>query len=91
MLERFESEDLADPEVSEQGMEATFQVPADDEHEPPVIVQTIAFVDANQAIPLNWKLSNRQKMGYLLSWHLRAGAGTPLRHTLDRYFTRRSK
>ena len=56
--------------------------------EPPVIVQTISFVDANQSIPLNWKLSNRQKLGYLLAWELCSGEGTPLRATLDRYFTR---
>jgi len=58
--------------------------------EPPVIVQTISFVDANQSIPLNWKLSNRQKLGYLLAWELCSGEGTTLRATLDRYFTRTS-
>ena len=56
--------------------------------EPPVIVQTIAFIDANQVIPLNWKLSSRQKQGYLLSWRLCADSSTHLRRTLDRYFTR---
>ncbi|XZE18623.1 hypothetical protein SH449x_003920 [Pirellulaceae bacterium SH449] len=56
--------------------------------EPPVIMQTITFVDANQSIPLNWKLSNRQKLGYLLAWKLCSSEGTPLRETLDRYFRR---
>ncbi len=59
--------------------------------EPPVVVQTITFVDANQVIPLNWKLSNRQKRGYLLAWDLCSSEGTPLRETLDRYFNRASK
>jgi hypothetical protein len=56
--------------------------------ESPVIVQTISFVEANQSIPLNWKLSNRQKLGYLLAWDICASEGTPLRQTLDRYFHR---
>lgn len=58
--------------------------------EPPVTVQTITFVEANQSIPLNWKLSNRQKLGYLLAWELCSGEGTRLRETLDRYFNRTS-
>ena len=58
---------------------------------PPVVVQTIRFVDANQAIPLNWKLSIKQKQGYLLAWRLCSGAGTMLRQNLDNYFTRASK
>ena len=73
-------------------MEATFDNQATDQaSEPPVIVQSIAFVDANQVIPLNWKLSNRQKQGYLLSWRLCADTDTQLRGTLDRYFTRSSE
>ena len=60
----------------------------DTSSEPPVVVQTIRFVDANQIIPLNWKLSNRQKQGYLLAWRLCSGSGTSLRQTLDQYFTR---
>ncbi|WP_182870676.1 patatin-like phospholipase family protein [Rhodopirellula sp. JC639] len=72
--------------------EATFDNQTrDKEGEAPVIVQTIAFVDANQVIPLNWKLSNRQKQGYLLAWRLCSAADTQLRRTLDRYFTRRSE
>ncbi len=59
--------------------------------DPPFIVQSITFVDANQTIPLNWKLSNRQKLGYLLAWELCASEGTPLRQTLDRYFNRIEK
>lgn len=58
------------------------------ENEPLVDVQTIRFIDANQSIPLNWKLSNRQKLGYLLAWELCSAEGTPLRKTLDRYFNR---
>jgi hypothetical protein len=55
----------------------------------PVIVQSITFVDANQVIPLNWKLSNRQKLGYLLAWELCSAENSPLRQTLDRYFNRK--
>lgn len=58
--------------------------------EPPVVIQTIRFVDAAQVIPLNWKLSNKQKQGYLFAWRLCSGSETPLRKTLDRYFTRTS-
>ena len=73
-------------------MEATFDNQStDQESEPPVIVQSIAFIDANQVIPLNWKLSNRQKQGYLLSWRLCADTDTQLRRTLDRLFTRSSQ
>ena len=57
----------------------------------PVIVETITFVEANQSIPLNWKLSNRQKLGYLLAWDICASEGTPLRQTLDRYFHRKDR
>ncbi len=53
-----------------------------------VVVQTIRFVDAEQVIPLNWKLSNKQKQGYLLAWRLCSDSGTGLRKTMDRYFTR---
>ena len=53
-----------------------------------LIVQTITFVDANQSIPLNWKLINRQKLGYLLAWELCSSEGTPLRQTLDQFFNR---
>jgi len=59
--------------------------------EPQVVVQTIRFVDANQVIPLNWKLSNRQKQGYRLAWRLCSDTGTTLRQTLDQYFTRAKK
>jgi len=69
-------------------MEAVVAPESDDAAEPPVIVQSISFVDANQVIPLNWKLSNRQKQGYLLAWRLCSGNGTELRRTLDRCFTR---
>lgn len=55
----------------------------------PVVVQTIKFIDAYQSIPLNWKLSNRQKQGYLLAWKLCSAPGTELRKTMDQYFTRR--
>ena len=57
----------------------------------PVIVETISFVEANQSIPLNWKLSNRQKLGYLLAWDICASEGTPLRQALDRYFHRKDR
>lgn len=55
----------------------------------PVVVQSIKFIDAYQSIPLNWKLSNRQKQGYLLAWNLCSASGTELRKTMDQYFTRR--
>jgi hypothetical protein len=55
---------------------------------PVVVVQTITFADGNQMIPLNWKLSNRQKQGYLLAWELCSGEDKPLRETLDLYFNR---
>ncbi|XZE33128.1 patatin-like phospholipase family protein [Pirellulaceae bacterium SH501] len=60
-------------------------------NEPPVIVQSITYKDANQSIPLNWKLSNRQKLGYLMAWKLCSSDGTQLRETLDRYFHRVEK
>ena len=34
----------------------------------PVVIQTIRFENADQVIPLNWKLSKRQKLWYLLAW-----------------------
>ncbi|MFN3150448.1 hypothetical protein [Bremerella sp.] len=55
---------------------------------PLVVVQSITFVDANQSIPLNWKLSNEQKFGYLLAWSLCSSEGSSIRETLDRFFTR---
>jgi hypothetical protein len=54
-----------------------------------VVIRTITFVHANQSIPLNWKLSNRQKLGYQFAWELCAGEGTALRETLNRYFNRK--
>jgi hypothetical protein len=51
-----------------------------------VIVESVPFYDAYQVIPLNWKLSKIEKLGYLYSWKQISG---PLRCTLDRYFTRR--
>ena len=54
-----------------------------------IIVQTIPFVNNGQTIPLNWKLSEEQKIGYLLAWIDCSHEGTPLRKTLDRLFTRK--
>jgi hypothetical protein len=89
MLDKFESSEKAfsaRPEILPKAViDEGAQVSSNDA---PVIVQTISFVDANQSIPLNWKLSNRQKLGYLLAWDICAGEGTPLRETLDRYFHR---
>jgi hypothetical protein len=52
-----------------------------------IIVQTIPFINNGQTIPLNWKLSEQQKIGYLLAWEICSGKDTPLRTTLDRFFT----
>lgn len=53
-----------------------------------VVVQTVRFPAAGQTIPLNWKLSNRQKLGYLLAWKICAADGTPLREKLNQLYTR---
>lgn len=53
-----------------------------------VIVESIPFFDSNQVIPLNWKLSKREKLGYLYSWDRTDDINETLRPTLDRYFTR---
>lgn len=93
MLKDFEKEKSDDAkQVDPPLVGATFEIDSTRTISgPPVVVQTIRFVDANQAIPLNWKLSIKQKRGYLLAWRLCSGAGTPLRQTLDNYFTRATK
>ena len=56
-------------------------------YELPVVVQAIRFENANQVIPLNWKLSKKQKVWYLLAWERCRGDGTKLKATLSRFFT----
>ena len=56
-------------------------------YELPVVVQAIRFENANQVIPLNWKLSKKQKVWYLLAWERCCGDGTKLKATLSRFFT----
>lgn len=55
---------------------------------PQVIIETIPFIDGNQVIPLNWKLSNKQKYGYVMAWQIHIKDGSPLRTRLDQFFTR---
>jgi hypothetical protein len=62
--------------------------PESSRHDPPVVIQAVHFIGPGQVVPLNWKLSNLQKEGYLLSWKLASESGTPLRRVLDQYFTR---
>ena len=57
--------------------------------EAPVIVESIRFRDAGQSIPLSWKLSQRQKLWYLLSWQKIDELNPNLRRTLGKYFTRK--
>lgn len=93
MLKEFETEMRANPQqrLEPPSLEGTSDELTEDAFSgTPVVVQTIRFVDADQVIPLNWKLSNQQKQGYLLAWRLCSGSGTALRKTLDRYFTRTS-
>ncbi len=56
--------------------------------EPIVIVESIRFFDADQEIPLSWKLSKTQKLWYLVSWKNLDRLNPNLRQTLDRFFTR---
>ena len=56
-------------------------------NELPVVVQAIRFENANQVIPLNWKLSKKQKVWYLLAWERCCGNGSKLKSTLRRFFT----
>ena len=60
---------------------------SEDSSDLPVIVRTVAFQNADQVIPLNWKLSKEQKLWYPLSWIECSKSGSPLRKTLDKYFT----
>ena len=53
----------------------------------PVVIQSVRFENADQVIPLNWKLSKRQKLWYLFAWERCSDEGTKLRTTLDRLFT----
>ena len=87
MLTAYEHGDVRHPLKAPQP-QAVLVTRNDNDEKLQVIAETVAFVDANQVIPLNWKLSNRQKQGYLLSWQICARTGTSLRATLDRYFTR---
>ena len=96
MIDEFNIKDLGIPIEEASTENPSFQATPTNQAEQDadklsVIVHSIAFVDANQTIPLNWKLSSRQKKEYLLSWWLRSRPSAPLRQTLDRYFTRRRK
>ncbi|HBE68579.1 MAG TPA: hypothetical protein DDW52_10570 [Planctomycetaceae bacterium] len=53
-----------------------------------VLIQTVRFPATGQVIPLNWKLTNQQKRGYLLGWKICSAEGTLLRRRLDQLFTR---
>jgi hypothetical protein len=57
--------------------------------EPKVIVESIRFYDADQEIPLSWKLSKIQKLWYLVSWEKLDRFNPNLRETLDSCFTRK--
>lgn len=63
------------------------EVDADEVGKLPVVVETIAFQNSDQVIPLNWKLSKDQKLWYLRSWELVASPDTRLRKTLNKYFS----
>ena len=84
-------ENRADDKPRVQGMFRP--TPSDDiervteSNELPVVVQAIRFENANQVIPLNWKLSKKQKVWYLLAWERCSGEGTKLKATLSRFFT----
>lgn len=56
---------------------------------PPVVVLTVRFEGGNQVIPLNWKLSNEQKLAYFNAWSCCSSDATPLRKSLDLLFTRK--
>jgi hypothetical protein len=72
-----------------QGAAAGKGVVVDSKDDAPVVVTSIKFRDADQAIPLSWKLSKRQKLWYLLSWEKLEELNHDLRPTLDKYFSRR--
>jgi hypothetical protein len=74
--------------VADQHVEAIL---VDRDTDAPVIVKTIRFYDADQSIPLSWKLSTRQKLGYWLSWADVEAMNPGLRGTLDRFFTCRQE
>ena len=74
--------------LAEQRVEAIL---VDSDTDAPVIVETVRFYDADQSIPLSWKLSTRQKLGYWLSWTDVEAMNPGLRDTLDRFFTRRQE
>lgn len=59
------------------------------DHDGHVIVESIRFRDADQAIPLSWKLSKTQKLWYLLSWKKIDELNPNLRPTLDKFFPRK--
>lgn len=59
----------------------------DDFEDLSVVILPVRFENADQVIPLNWKLSKRQKLWYLFAWERCSGEGTKLRTTLDRLFT----
>lgn len=50
----------------------------------PIFVETIRFQNEDRVIPLNWKLSKKQKRWYIDSWH---ASESTLRSTLGRFFT----
>lgn len=90
MLDGFSSRPLTkrEPQPPEPRAGAVIDNRSDEENSSPLVVlQTVRFINAEQTIPLNWKLSNRQKLGYLLAWELCAADETLLRSTLDEMFT----
>jgi hypothetical protein len=54
-----------------------------------VVVESIRFRDADQEIPLSWKLSKEQKLWYLLSWKKLDELNPNLRTTMGKYFSPR--
>lgn len=91
-MQRKEKEKLSPKEATPPRMQAIYNPPTTVEGESdsemlPVIVRTIAFKNSDQKIPLNWKLSNKQKVWYPLSWEECSKSGTQLRDTLNQYFT----
>jgi len=81
---------LQNPETSTENEPGQYAVPIESKtnYDLPVVVLTVRFENSDQVIPLNWKLSKKQKYWYLLSWSRCAAKGTFLRNTLDDLFKR---
>ena len=53
----------------------------------PVVVETIRFKNEDRVVPLNWKLSKKQKQWYIDSWEKCRSEKNTLNSTLERLFT----